>query len=130
MAKYKIKYQCGCTDVVQLYGTEASRAERAGILRNGLCRRCQSVKAAEISKQVGLLPLLGTEKQIAWAETIRQDAYSNYERLRNSCAPTLIPATQIELLFKELDAHWWIQNRSHFKSFNSFILFINTYLVA
>lgn len=86
MAKYQITYSCGHEGEIQLFGKMSERDRKiAWLEREGLCPECyKAKKAAEreeaakkaqsAAKDMGLPCLSGSEKQIAWAETIRKDA--------------------------------------------------------
>jgi hypothetical protein len=85
MAKYDVKFSCGHTETIQLVGKIKERERRIEWLENhGLCSECyeaekkrqfeeQNKKAAEEAKEYGLPELSGTEKQVAWGNTIRQE---------------------------------------------------------
>lgn len=77
MAQYTISYQCGHTAAEQIYGTDAHgergrEAERRGARLCRDCYRTQQEQAATAQAEAQDLPALqGTEKQVAWALTIR-----------------------------------------------------------
>lgn len=83
MAKYDVTFSCGHTATVQLYGKESDRQRTIEWYENyGLCPECYKKKIAEEkqaaadeanseAKKMGLPDLKGSEKQIAWANTIR-----------------------------------------------------------
>ena len=75
MAKYDVTYICGHEGVVELFGPSRDREIRLAWLVKNLCQDCyreqELKKAKEKGKEMGLPELHGTEKQIAWAETIR-----------------------------------------------------------
>jgi len=76
--KYEITHTCGHVEAVQLYGKASERVNREAYLQTTMCPECyrmaQNRKAAEQAAQQGLPKLLGTEKQVIWAETLRQKA--------------------------------------------------------
>lgn len=82
MAKYDVTYSCGHTDVVQLYGKNADRERELRKMSSRLCPDCykkwvneeNARQAAEILGELQLPELTGTEKQIAYAKSLR-DAY-------------------------------------------------------
>lgn len=82
MAKYDVTYSCGHTDVVQLYGKNADRERELRKMSSRLCPDCykkwvdkeNAQQAAEILGELQLPELTGTEKQIAYAKSLR-DAY-------------------------------------------------------
>ena len=76
MAKYDITYICGHTGTVQLFGAEKDRQSKIEWLQSINCPDCfKSAQADDLTafEQVNNLPeLIGSEKQIAWARTIRR----------------------------------------------------------
>lgn len=88
MAKYNVTYSCGHEQTVQLYGKTAERERKIEWYESsGLCSECyaekkerdrreQAIRDADANQGTGFAPLTeGTEKQIAWAETIRRQKY-------------------------------------------------------
>lgn len=82
MAKYDVEYACGHKWEIQLFGPIEGRLVKLDYEAEKLCPDCykakietkhaaESAKAAEEAKQAGLPALQGSEKQIAWAESIR-----------------------------------------------------------
>jgi hypothetical protein len=71
MAKYTITQACGCEIVVQLYGPNRDRERKIEWYESLTCTDCQNKEAAAQNQEAGLQQLTGTEKQIAWAESIR-----------------------------------------------------------
>lgn len=130
MAKYKINYSCGCSGIVQIYGSVDVRTAKAGELRLQKCPACASREAGIRAAEKGLVPLDGSPKQILWAESIRMDASDLYEELHRRCGDNIPHRKELDMLFMEPSAHWWIQNRNHFKCFNAFLLFVNGILAA
>lgn len=86
MAQYEIAYSCGHNLTKQLYGPNKERQSYLTWAKDrGLCPACKAAKAAadhaaenaaaaETNAAVGLPALVGSPKQIAWAETIRAEA--------------------------------------------------------
>ena len=132
MAKYTIERACGHTEVVQICGPTKDRDRKAEWEASRKCyggfkadqaaaRQAESAKAAEQSLTNGFAPLVGSEKQVAWAETIRA-------RMLEGVAPLIergeaviaegkgnstLPAT-VALLKRMVactSAKWWIDNR-------------------
>lgn len=76
MAKYDVTYKCGHTHKLELYGKIDDRINKiAWLEENALCPECfKKQKLEEAISKANDLPLLeGSEKQIAWAMTIRQE---------------------------------------------------------
>lgn len=76
MAQFMINHTCGHNVASQLYGTENLRPQRAAWLATRPCLDCQQAQA-RLSVETwtathNLKALEGTEKQIAWANKIRQ----------------------------------------------------------
>lgn len=113
MAKQVITLGCGHESEVQLFGPHAARKRRIEWLReHGECQACrraaQDAAAAEAAERLGELPaLVGSPKQIAWAEKIRA--------LRLVEAKAEAKAANAEDRFAALaaktSAAWWIDNR-------------------
>lgn len=78
MAKYNITYKCGHEDRVELFGKMSVREWRLEQMAGELCPECQRKAEMErLKKQEeedGLPSLTGSEKQIAWAMKLRDDA--------------------------------------------------------
>jgi len=90
MAWYDVDYSCGHSDRIQCYGPTRGRQAQADEGRK-LCPECyreqrdkrnaeQSAKDADAAKVAQLPTLSGSDKQVAWAETIRA-------RMLNDLAP-------------------------------------------
>lgn len=83
MAKYTVNYKCGHDGTVRLYGKTSEReSELEWMSRTMLCADCykaeqerQNVQAGMDNIAAGLPMLTGSEKQIAWAESLRKKAY-------------------------------------------------------
>lgn len=82
MAKYNVDHTCGHQEEYQLYGKHTERDRKLAWLATQPCNECRkaataaaTAKAAEAIRASGAvdgLPTLeGSEKQVAWAETIR-----------------------------------------------------------
>ena len=105
--------RCGKSYRVQMYGKIRDREWRKNNW-NGICDECKEKskqeaiqKAVTWAKERGLPELEGTEKQVAWAETIRKKWIETLERL---------PLTENEekaLLFLQgqTKARFWIDSR-------------------
>ncbi len=144
MAKYEITFSCGHTETIQLVGKISERERKIEYFENhGLCSECweaekkrqfeeQNRKAAEEAKEYGLPELTGTEKQVAWAITLRQQfiadtekfIYAQEERLssrlfatdpeKQAQLETIIHAMKAavdEKLLTETSARYWIDTR-------------------
>lgn len=122
MAWTSITYSCGHTGEIQLYGPSRSRDWAKTNAEKGLCPACLQAQRDAASEaalteaaEQDLPALEGTEKQVAWAVTIRQkflaalDQWLADNPVREGVDPTpLIRAVQA--VQAETSAHWWIEN--------------------
>lgn len=92
MSKYGITYACGHDGRIDIAGPYKNREYLAERESRKLCPECYSAKlaadraaasaaAAEQAKATGLPALTGSDKQIAWAETIRANAVAQLAKL-------------------------------------------------
>ena len=123
MAKYIINHTCGHQVTVQLYGAYKERERRIAYLETCECEECRKAKAnaaAEAAKaERGLADLTGSEKQIAWANTIRENAYKCIDMLlefaTNDQAKQMMSNWR-NRMDAETTAKWWIDNRYNLPS--------------
>lgn len=144
MAQYTITHTCGHTETVQLYGPGRERDRKAEWMTNNICPECfkaeQAAKrqaeneAAAAQNTAESLPeLLGSPKQVAWAETLRRkalDQIANGELLSEASVKEAMegaaddPARLARLkraqelikgfvgeLRRQDSAKWWIENQ-------------------
>lgn len=126
MAKYQITRACGHTESVQIAGKTSDRDRQVAHEESRLCYACyqaqkaaeraaESAKAAAEAATSGFLALTGTEKQIAWAETIRK---AHHDSLTAAAANAITPAIkdlfdeEIQRYMAETSAHAWIERRN------------------
>lgn len=131
MAKYTITRACGHTETVQIAGPVAGRDRRAEYEAKKLCYDCyraeqakkrsaESQAAAEAAKASGLPALIGSQKKIAWAETIRAAAAQSLNAMRPmlQAAPEAnrnaadIALGIIDATLARTSAHDWIESRA------------------
>lgn len=118
MAKYTINHTCGHQVTVQLFGKYADRERRIAYLETCECDECRKAKAnaaaAAAKEERGLPELTGSEKQIAWANTIREQAYKALDCLKPFSTNDKTEAMMDDWKAK-MDAHteskWWIDKR-------------------
>lgn len=114
MGKEYVTHSCGHEVVHQLYGPHASRDRKAAYLATQACPDCQkaardlanaakNAEAAEQANAAGLPELTGSEKQIAWATTIRQEKLGQIEQINDY---------GLSLLTGQTAASWWIDLRN------------------
>jgi hypothetical protein len=76
VAKYHITHTCGHIVTYDLVGKLSLRNYRINRMEQEACQECRNAarnqQSAEQANSAGLPELTGTEKQIAWATTIRQ----------------------------------------------------------
>lgn len=137
MAWNEINYSCGHSDSIQMYGPIRDRESKKEWMERGVCPDCYrrqkederakaSQVAAEQAKASGLPALVGSDKQIAWAETIRKNALASAQNnVLSREAFAALPAdkqesgrgvfevvrTARDRLETETSAKWWIDNR-------------------
>lgn len=87
MAKYQITMSCGHVETHDVIGKRQQREWRISKLESELCSDClahqrekENQANAQLNAESGLPALTGSEKQIAWAETIRAKAYQAYSQ--------------------------------------------------
>lgn len=141
MAKYEVLMSCGHYEIIQLFGPHKERDRKIEWFESsGLCTECWEAekkrkydeinqKAAEAAQEYGLPNLTGSEKQTAWANTLRQNWLSDAEKHIAGYAKNLEavadtenyetakaifegmkPAVEKRLL-EETSARFWIDHR-------------------
>ena len=137
--KYYEKHACGHEGMIDLVGPRSQREWKVRRYFEGDCPACQQKRrdeenaaAAERAKEIGLPRLIGTEKQVAWAESIRMSFYDASE------AYALNPDMRYDqdqitavigcILEHEVYASFWIGNSS-FRP-GSFMLLLKDYYRA
>lgn len=89
MAKYDVTFSCGHTEEIQLFGKTEERNKKIKYYEeHGLCSSCykkqqeekreRAYEEALESQNVTLGTLEGSDKQIKWAETLREKAFIYY----------------------------------------------------
>ena len=127
MAKHTIEMSCGHEEVHQIYGPYKDRDRKAEYIAEGACRECweeqrreENAEAAQANVEQGLPKLKGSEKQVAWAESIRAEKLADRETVAAWIAEKAPDADQRALGEKALkhivdvaSESWWIDNRSY-----------------
>lgn len=130
MAKYEATYSCGHAETINLIGPHKQRERKLEwYTRRGLCGVChqalraaqreeRSALAAENAYVLGLPDLHGSEKQIAWALTIRDDVAKRLqERLESGTDEQQetedyrLSCAFADWLYGQNEARWWIDHR-------------------
>ena len=123
MATEKVTYKCGHTAYVKLYGSTADRERKIKYIEEyQVCPECKARRNAEENRvsaqkaeEAGLPNLVGTEKQVAWATTIRDKAIETINSLVTKNANGVMPVRLRKIvdlwLESEVKAAYWIENR-------------------
>lgn len=120
MAKYYITHSCGHEHEYSLFGRHSERDRKIEWLEGQDCPACRRKAEEEAAKAategMELAQLIGSPKQIAWAETIRGNAIDNMgTRDTTGCTPGTckwIPDNERRALAARIrTARWWIDNR-------------------
>ncbi|MDD4422527.1 MAG: hypothetical protein PHD46_05785, partial [Eubacteriales bacterium] len=137
MAKYDVTYSCGHDGVVSIFGPGKDREWKLRYEEEKLCPDCykkhleqeqirQNEASAKVNQEAGLPSLSGSEKQIAWAETIRANLLREIEKVTQSADRLSDPeeyfkrvgfsrevlAEATESIKQRTSASWWIDNRN------------------
>lgn len=131
MAKHTVTHSCGHDQEHQVYGPGRDRERKLNWLETTLCTDCWksqqdanreagNVAAAAANQLAGLIPLTGSEKQIAWAESIRSaicavlraaerdlDTTDLSEVAREEVGGAV--ALVVDEICGQAEAKWWIE---------------------
>lgn len=130
MTQYSVKHTCGHSTGVTLYGKGTERESKLRWLSEQPCKPCliaEEVHRAETKAAKQQLPaLVGSPKQVAWAERIRYETLLVIERHipedqldiavaipeRAAFVPgeTMTLRHTIERIRQQDDCRWWIDN--------------------
>lgn len=114
MAKYTVTYKCGHTAEIQLYGKESERQRKIAWYATIDCPQCDASRQKEIAQTSGLPTLSGSEKQIAWATKLRNNALgilnTRIEQLPEA-NKSIISDLRDKWIAKETASAYWIDNR-------------------
>lgn len=128
MAKYTVTRACGHNETVVLYGKSRDREWRLEQVEpSKLCYECyqkqlaeqrekENREAAEAARAMNLPQLTGTEKQVAWAETIRQKMLADidkfvYGRIKPEHRNDIRIKEPVRAIQAKTSASWWIDHR-------------------
>ena len=130
MAKYQVDFSCGHTETVTLFGPMKDRYSRIEWLEeHGSCPACFRAEkererdernAAAKAANADMVSLVGSEKQIAWAETLRRervDAISEFRAQADEAGADWeseqgrAVSRAIDHILAQAGAGWWIDNR-------------------
>ena len=129
MAKYNITYRCGHTGVVNLVGPTKERQYKIDWYQSEECPDCQYAHVKERAQAAGLPELRGTERQVHWAEFIRErglkeleNGVNTFERLSREAEAYHREAgfdlrhvyIAMDRIKSQTSASWWIDNQYEF----------------
>lgn len=118
----RITYACGHEGAEYVFGTPEEQERVLTLYRARGCRQCERDLALHTARReasaLGLPPLHGSERQVAWATKLRSRFYAKMRlvgyRMEQSSLLTwerkLIEALLSRVLRKQ-SAEWWISNR-------------------
>ncbi len=120
MAKYEINHKCGHANTVQICGPVKDRDRKEAWLASQDCPDClnaartaehdaENKASAVANAEAGLPDLEGSEKQIAWAETIRVEILDSAAKRTPPKAD--LWAAFVAWLKGQTAASWWIDRR-------------------
>lgn len=135
MAKYDITFSCGHEGTICLTGPHTMREWRIKKEEeNGLCPACEEIRNAQLkaerleqiakqnaesaakSAELELPELTGSEKQVAWANTIRLEILEKLEELakhvRNEEGKAIF-MEYVEYVASQTEARWFIDARNY-----------------
>ena len=122
MAWNTINHSCGHEQRIQLYGPGKERENRVARMERQVCPDCyreqkeqerlqENERAANLTSGIGFAALTGSDKQIAWGQSIRQKAYESMVAEGEPHA-TLGWSLMVSLINLESSAKWWVDNRT------------------
>ncbi len=79
-----------------------------------MCPECEAREAARVAAEKGFPVLEGSEKQVAWANKIRNKAVALYEELCASVPEkhrAMVLGLKDQWIANEIEAKYWIDNR-------------------
>lgn len=118
--KVTVKFSCGHTGEIEVFGKAEAREKAVYKAENyQVCPECRAKereenirRAAEENREAGMVPLAGSEKQIAWAETIRAKIIGEIEALPAEAGkPAELKGQILDFYKKETSAKAWIDMR-------------------
>lgn len=112
MAKYTITYKCGHTAEMQLYGKYVDRDKKIAYYKTIDCPDCRAKTIATEAAKKGYATLIGTEKQVRWANDIRGEKMSDAKKIAEKVNRNKeIFDGAIKKMEEETSASWWISHR-------------------
>lgn len=123
--KYSVTYACGHDGEVVLYGKTADRERKLGWYETCDCPECYKAKknaaaisaAAESESENDMPVLNGSEKQVAWARSIRANRIADFFKLIANASgdKDAVIAKVIGWMRTKTDAKFWIDTREEIR---------------
>lgn len=128
MAQYDVTHSCGHQAHIELFGKLTGRERVMEGMRGRVCDNCRRAahaasNAAAAEANSGLPALTGSDRQIAWAESIRHsiaqalEVALNVARTHPQAAERAAEVRRWERAGAAVMAHtsagWWIDHRSY-----------------
>jgi len=115
--KTEITHTCGCKVTHDIVGTDVhgERGRKAAWLADQPCMRCkraQEAAAATVATD-DMIALTGSDKQVAWATTIRADARKSVNAILDGKPLSAAQQAAVDALWAQADAGWWIDRRGN-----------------
>lgn len=118
LMKYIVNHTCGHTTEIDLVGKTTERERRLAWLATQPCMDCkraaEAAKAQATAEAAGLPALTGSDKQIAWAETIRAKALAAIDEITAKCGESAkVPEALaiVDWVRGQSESRWWIDHR-------------------
>lgn len=127
MAKYNIHHICGHVERVDIVGTNVhgERDRKVERLEESKCRDCKrsehdagNIAAASKNKERGYARLEGSDRQVAWAESIRAKVIGKAEDALADPRCAEAPADQLATVRRAVEwmravtsSAWWIEHQ-------------------
>jgi hypothetical protein len=112
--QYHIQHSCGHEVTHQIFGKNADRVDKIEWLKGQPCLDCkreaENEAANNLAAEQGLPPLVGSPKQVAWANTLRQRAWDLIET--NQWEEEQYADGLRNWVFSHTQARWWIDLNS------------------
>ena len=122
MAKYQVAFSCGHTEEKVLFGKVNERESRIEYWeKHGTCSECykaqqeakrneENMRAARKAEINGRAKLTGSEKQVKWATTIRENIMGQLDQILNKSEGAIKIQAHLNGI---TEARFWIDNRSY-----------------
>ena len=117
MAKYEITFICGHTETKELYGKTSERENKIAWLEKQVCSECYKKELHEQEEiranDLHLPNLTGSQKQIEWANKIRDGFFKDWENLRKKYGESDDERSVqfFEWVKSQKESRFWIDNR-------------------